>query len=242
MNNEQPNISKMNETQSIKNDTVFLHKAEPSSFVVTDTDLKEVFRYAGIINQAVLDEDEKQKLTTLATEAIAQIQAAMNCRAVYLKTDLTIIEQNTAQKPTIIFANKKIESADLAKNLKNCNAIFLFAATLGQEVDKAILRATKLEPAKAVFLQAAGAMFIEKYCDQLEDFLLQQENKENLQFCPRFSPGYGDLSLEVQNHFFALLQCEKKLSLTLNDCLLMLPEKSVTAFIGIKHKQNKEEK
>ena len=50
---------------------------------------------------------------------------------------------------------------------------------------------------------------------------------------PRFSPGYGDVSLEVQKDFFRLLPCQR-IGLTLMDTLIMSPEKSVTAFIGIK--------
>ena len=83
-------------------------------------------------------------------------------------------------------------------------------------------------------LQAAGAMFIEEYCNYLENFLLTQEKKTGNSFKPRFSPGYADIKLETQKIFFELLQCQKNIALTLNDSLIMSPEKSVTAFIGVK--------
>ncbi len=50
---------------------------------------------------------------------------------------------------------------------------------------------------------------------------------------PRFSPGYGDLTLLAQKDIFAVLDCGKRIGLTLNDSLLMSPSKSVTAFVGI---------
>ena len=49
----------------------------------------------------------------------------------------------------------------------------------------------------------------------------------------RYSPGYGDLSLESQKQVFALLNPPKYIGVTLNDSLLMSPSKSVTGIIGI---------
>ena len=87
-------------------------------------------------------------------------------------------------------------------------------------------------------MQAAGAMYIERYCDLLQEELRAQEDRENNLLRPRFSPGFGDVSLEVQKIFFELLQCQKNLALTLNDSLIMSPEKSVTAFIGVYKNDN----
>ena len=50
----------------------------------------------------------------------------------------------------------------------------------------------------------------------------------------RFSPGYGDLSLDLQKTVFELLNPEKHIGITLTDGMLMTPMKSVSAFIGIK--------
>jgi cobalamin-dependent methionine synthase I len=50
---------------------------------------------------------------------------------------------------------------------------------------------------------------------------------------PRYSPGFGDVPLAVQKTFFEILECQKNLALTLNDSLIMSPEKSVTAFVGV---------
>ena len=50
---------------------------------------------------------------------------------------------------------------------------------------------------------------------------------------PRFSAGYGDLSLDFQKNIFNILKCEK-IGLTLNQSLSMSPSKSVTAIAGLK--------
>ena len=56
---------------------------------------------------------------------------------------------------------------------------------------------------------------------------------EGIHFTDRFSPGYGDLPLDVQKNIFPLLDCERKIGLTLNESLIMSPSKSVTAFVGM---------
>ncbi len=199
----------------------------------------ELYRYAGISVNSNLDD----ALNNLANQATEEIHKVMNCRAVYIKLPLQIsditkenIEKqaDNFQKKLIQFGEKQLESRHLAVNLKDSKEVYLFAATLGPEVDKLIQRTSKLNPAKSVFMQAAGAMFIEEYCDILQDFLRQEEEKSGNELCVRYSPGFGDVSLEVQKIFFDLLQCQKNLALTLNDSLIMSPEKSVTAFIGVK--------
>ena len=189
--------------------------------------MPELFRYAGFSKQKLSDISDTQ-METLGLEAASEISKAMNCRAVYTKFPL----QLTADEE-ILFADRKIKSHNLSVNLKNCHSVVLFAATLGPAVDKLIQKTSRINAAKAVMLQAAGAMYIEKYCNLLQDFFREEEGKTGNELKPRFSPGFGDVPLEVQKTFFELLQCQKNLALTLNDSLIMSPEKSVTAFIGI---------
>ena len=61
----------------------------------------------------------------------------------------------------------------------------------------------------------------------------QKMESEGWYLRPRFSPGYGDFSLNHQTEIISVLQCPKKIGLTLTDSLLMAPAKSVTAVIGL---------
>jgi cobalamin-dependent methionine synthase I len=54
---------------------------------------------------------------------------------------------------------------------------------------------------------------------------------------PRFSPGYGDLPLELQTNLFKVLDCQHFIGLTLNDSMLMSPSKSVTAIVGLRERE-----
>ena len=199
---------------------------------LVEPDYNELYRYAGFSRQALADFTDIQ-MKELADEAVAAVSECMNCRSVYAEFPLEFMEGDR-----ISFAGKLLTSHHLMLNLHDCHAVYLFAATLGPAVDKLIQRESRINPAKAVMLQAAGAMFIEKYVDLLQDFLRKQQEEKGCLLRPRYSPGFGDVPLTVQKTFFELLECQKNLALTLNDSLIMSPEKSVTAFVGIYKKEN----
>lgn len=121
-----------------------------------------------------------------------------------------------------------ISSRDLAACLDGCDRAVLFAATVGLELDRLIAKYGRLSPARALMLQAIGAERIEALCDAFCTELAKEHRTT-----ARFSPGYGDLPLSCQKDLFAVLDCERKIGLTLTDSLLMLPTKSVTAIVGI---------
>ena len=123
-------------------------------------------------------------------------------------------------------------SRDLNKNLTGCDRIIVFAATIGIEMDRLIAKYGKISPSKALCFQAIGAERIESLCDVFNREMKEKLAAENLFFRPRFSPGYGDLPLDAQRKLFSVLDCSRKIGLSLNDSLLMSPSKSVTAIIG----------
>ena len=108
----------------------------------------------------------------------------------------------------------------------------MFAATVGASVDMMVRRAQQCGSADAAIMQGTGAMFIESFVDELNEHLCHDYESKGCRLRPRFSPGYGDVPLEIQKYFFSLLPCSK-IGLSLMDSLIMAPEKSVTAFIGI---------
>ena len=57
--------------------------------------------------------------------------------------------------------------------------------------------------------------------------------KDGLFVRPRYSPGYGDLSLDVQSSFLKALNAQKTIGLFLSEGGVMQPEKSVTALMGL---------
>lgn len=129
---------------------------------------------------------------------------------------------------SVKFPFAETSSASLAKHLCGFSEAVVFAATVGIELDRLIMKASRLSPSRAVCFQAIGAERIEALCDAFCD---------DLDFAvksPRFSPGYGDFPLSFQTEIFKALDCPRKIGLSLNSALLMSPSKSVTAIVGVK--------
>ncbi len=123
-----------------------------------------------------------------------------------------------------------ITSETLNTALRGCDSAVVFAATVGIEIDRLIARYSAVSPAMAVMLQAMGAERVESLCNTFcKDIARGRSTK------PRVSAGYGDLPLELQKDIFAMLDCPKRIGLTLNESLLMSPSKSVTAIFGVKN-------
>lgn len=49
----------------------------------------------------------------------------------------------------------------------------------------------------------------------------------------RFSCGYGDLPVSTQKAFLQVVDAERKIGLHVSESCMLVPEKSVTAIIGI---------
>ena len=67
----------------------------------------------------------------------------------------------------------------------------------------------------------------------------QKALAEGLYVRPRYSPGYGDLSLEYQSDFLQVLEAAKKIGIVLSEGGVMIPEKSVTAVMGLSREQTR---
>ncbi len=123
----------------------------------------------------------------------------------------------------------KVTSHSLKLNLTGCEKIVLFASTLGSGVDREIIKYEKLSPARAAVLQGMGAAAAEQWCDKIDDTITKEYGAGK----PRFSCGYGDLTLTLQRDIFAALSVTKNIGITLSDSCFMTPTKSVTAIKGI---------
>lgn len=133
----------------------------------------------------------------------------------------------------VLLGNLAVTSKNLARNLRGCSRAVLLAATIGREADLMIKRYSVTNLAKAAIVQAAGASYIESYVDEVENSIREDAQKRGLYLRPRFSPGYGDFPLEYQKDIFALLECNRRIGVTLTEGNLMMPSKSVTAVIGL---------
>ena len=178
---------------------------------------REILRYAG---GREIDSSVEALLHTCLAEAEPQL-----CYQVcYRILEVTVTED------WCDFGLFSVESRMLAKNLIGCKRVLLFGATVGIGPDRLITRYGKISPSKALMHQAIGAERIEALCDR---FCMDYQAENHVRLRPRFSPGYGDLPLDVQKNIFSVLDLMRHIGVALNDSLLMSPTKSVTAFVGI---------
>lgn len=178
---------------------------------------EEILRYAGC-------KEVDDKTYALMQSCVAEVKDKLTYKVCYRELPVTIDGE------ICNFGTFQLQSKNLARNLKGCEKVILFGATIGVGIDRLIARYGRIAPSKALMFQAIGAERIEALCDL---FCADISKEYGTELKPRFSPGYGDLSLAAQKDVFAILDCEKRIGLTLNDSLIMSPSKSVTAFVGL---------
>lgn len=126
-----------------------------------------------------------------------------------------------------------IYSKNLCNILRGCKTAFVFAVTTGIGVDRLLNRFSVVSAAKHFITDAVASAAAESFCDYVDDMLRTNKEKPH-----RFSPGYGDLALEIQPELLNMLNATKNLGITINKSLLMTPVKSITAIMGVRDENN----
>lgn len=178
---------------------------------------REILRYAGC-------KSPDSEILSLLHSCLNEVREKLSYQVCYRELSVR------AEDSLCDFGFFRLKSKHLAQNLEGCSNVILFAATVGIQIDRLIAKYGRMSPSKALMMQAIGAERIEALCDA---FCEELAAEKGVALRPRFSPGYGDLSLTAQKDIFAILECGKRIGLFLNDSLLMSPSKSVTAFVGI---------
>lgn len=178
-------------------------------------DFEEIKRYCHCENESL----------PLINECINLIDGKLDFRVAYRELNFKTTDN------LCDFECVKINSKNLSDNLSGCDKAVVFCATIGIEYDIILQKYLRLSPSKSLILQGIGAERVERLANVFnkEITLLSPFGTK-----PRFSPGFGDFPLSFQKEIFSLLECEKKIGVTLNSSYLMTPSKSVTAIIGIK--------
>ena len=183
---------------------------------------REIFRYLGY-GATPPDEATAQ----LAEECLHDLAQYAACKSIHRSFRLT------RQDDTLYFGGLTVTSRNLGKNLRGCSEVVLFAATLGPAVDRLIARYSHMQMSRAAVMQAAAAAYIEEYCDTCQREITAQAHARGLFVRPRFSPGYGDFSIEHQRALTRVLDTPRRIGLTVTEGLALVPGKSVTAVMGL---------
>lgn len=190
--------------------------------------MNEISRYMGARMDAMGDDVESR-----VHELLPKYLKEISCRACWMEVPLKI----SGNRVDMEFLT--VESRNLAVNLDCCEKAVIFAATIGNGADRLTRAASFHTPVNALIFDAMGSTAIEWFCDSLCCELSHFYKDYHLR--PRFSLGYGDLSLSYQMDLINVLDARRIIGLTLSDSLMMIPQKSVTAIVGLRPNHNNKE-
>ncbi len=190
--------------------TVFLRELD-----APEADIREILRYAGC-------RGESKETEALINECLAEALSVLSYKICWRELDVLVDGRR------VMLGADSVESESLAKHISGCERAVIFAATVGLGLDRLISKYSRISPARAVCLQAIGAERVEALCDAFCKSLSEKSAVRS-----RFSPGYGDLPLSLQERICDLLGASKRIGVGVNESLLLSPSKSVTAIVGI---------
>lgn len=174
---------------------------------------REMLRYLGYRGQAIASD-----LETRISEVAARCEEIARPMAVW-----------RTFPPEAV----RLPGNDIVRHLDGAIEVVLMAVTLGHGVDRELRRLSLTDPLEQVIFDAAATAAVERLADKTEAEIRTEAAERGL-FCSwRFSPGYGDLPLDVQPDVLARLNAARFLGITCTPSHLMVPTKSVTAVVGV---------
>lgn len=192
----------------------------------------EVLRYLGYRNQ-VIDEN----ILRLIDECIDETRYLAESRYVYKFFEI----DNDNGKITLRNSKIELSGKNIFDHLKDSKVCILMSATTGSAIDMKIRYYEKINMTKALILDACASTAIEEVCDNAGSEIKEKLINQNKTITSRFSPGYGDLPMDLQRQFILVLEAGKAIGLTASSSNILIPRKSVTAIMGIIDKNDKVE-
>ena len=193
----------------------------------------EVLRYLQYKNQEIDNSlsDKIKKCINITKEII-------NPRFIFRKYKIKKLKSSNG-KNEVYFegANLTLQSNDIYNLLLDCDECILMSATLGLEIEREIRKLTYTDLTKGIIIDACATTAIEEVCDIVQDNIAKNLLKEDKYITYRYSPGYGDLSIEKNLDINNLLNSQKEIGLTVTNSGIMIPRKSVVALIGVSRRK-----
>lgn len=197
-----------------------------------EIDEREVLRYLQYKNQ-----DIESDLSDKIKQCIKKTKEIINPRFIFRKYEIKKSKfSNKKNEVYLEGSNLTLQSDDVYNLLLECDECILMSVTLGLEIEREIRKLTYTDLTKGIIIDACATTAIEEACDIVQDNIAKKLLKEDKYITYRYSPGYGDLSIEKNLDINNLLNSQKEIGLTVTDSGIMIPRKSVVALIGVSHK------
>lgn len=189
---------------------------------LTELNQNEILLYLGYRGQEMPAELDAQ-----LDECTKKVMQLTQPRLVY--RELPVERDGESLK----IAGIELEGEDVKVLLKSCEKVILMAATAGPQVCALISKTQVSDKGSALIMDSCASVAVENICNNFEEDLRAQAEGEGLFLTDRFSPGYGDLPINLQKGICEALNTGRRIGVTVTDSFLMVPSKSVTAIIGL---------
>lgn len=185
-------------------------------------DKSEAFRYMGY-SESAPDENIK-KITEDCERSLLEV---IEPCAVYHIFEIEHTDDGVAVCGTSLV----LKGSAVSEHLDGCQRAVLIAATLSAHADKLIRRFETFDMTRAVITDFLASAAVEQVCNEVDEVVRREFSEYHQTW--RFSPGYGDLPLDIQGEFLDVLQAQKRIGLSATENSILTPRKSVTAVIGL---------
>jgi hypothetical protein len=187
-------------------------------------DTREVLRYLGCKGQTA-----DSQIACLVAEAIDEVTRFCDPRYIYRLFGVDREEGGLKLRRTsVVLTGRSIE-----RHVRGAASCAVMAVTVGAGIDRLIQQYAHTHLTRSLVVDACATAAVESVCDAVEDEIRTAARKKNLCITRRFSPGYGDLPVELQPDILRVLDAHKKIGLAVTDSCMLTPSKSVTAIIGL---------
>lgn len=196
-------------------------------------DEKEVLRYLGYKGQKI-----EEELLLKIRDTIEEGRKLFAPKIMYKEYPINILENGVEVAGTTLV----LKGNDIKELLIDSKRCILIAVTIGNYIEKKIRLYERIDLTRAMILDSVSTTAVENLCDKVCDLIEKDiiEDFEELTF--RYSPGYGDLILNIQKNFIEVLDATRKIGVNVSEHMLLFPRKSVTAIVGIRKKLGKKTK
>ena len=112
---------------------------------------------------------------------------------------------------------------DIYNHLSGARHCAIMAVTLGMNTERRIMLLEKSSMTEALIFDSAANACIESAAEYVNTLISKEAESKNLFTNYRYSPGYGDFSIEMQNKLIPLLRCQTRIGLTVTENSIMIP-------------------
>ncbi len=143
------------------------------------------------------------------------------------------IDVDAAIQVTLKDCGLVLLGADISRHLTGAKKVALMACTLGMDSEREYRRLAAISPADATMFGSCCSALVEAAANAAEKQVVAAAAQAGLVTNWRYSPGYGDLPLDVQPAFLRALDAQRRLGITVTATNMLVPVKSITAVIGL---------